>query len=123
MTGQFAVRGSSEVSALELMNLVEKSCGVEAGATKARFQMPVLPLARMFEEYLVGMGADTNMAEMIAYFADNQDAPVSGNDFWQAAGMESQQNIHDFFKSHRVSDSDESMLLPTFGGYKLSMAD
>lgn len=88
LRGQFAVRGSNEVSAQQLMNLVEKACGQEEGATKARFQMPILPLGRMFEEYLVGMAADTNMAEMVAYFSENQDAPVSGTDFWQATGSE-----------------------------------
>ena len=50
--------------------------------------MPGLPLLRMLEEYLVGTAADTNMAEMIAYFAENQDAVVTGQDFWQATGMQ-----------------------------------
>jgi hypothetical protein len=78
MTGQFAVRGTEEVTSQALLNLVEKSCGVEEGKTKARFEIPVLPLAKMFEEFLVGVGSDTNMAEMIAYFSENQDAPVTG---------------------------------------------
>ena len=68
------------------MSLVERSCGVEEGATKARFEIPVIPLGRMFEEFFVGMGADTNMGEMIQYFSENQEDPVSGNDFWQATG-------------------------------------
>lgn len=84
LSGQFAVRGSEEVSARDLMNLVEKCCGVDVGKTKARFETPVFPLAKMAEEFFVGMGADTNMAEMIAYFSENQDAPVKGEDFWQA---------------------------------------
>lgn len=88
MTGQYGLRGSDEVSAQQLMNLVEKSCGLESGATKARFQMPLLPLGRMFEEYLCGMTGDTNMAEMVAYFSENQDAPVTGPDFWQSTGTE-----------------------------------
>jgi len=80
------LRGSDEVSSLELLNLVEKSCGVEAGKTKAHFEIPILPLGKMFEEFMVGVGADTNMAEMINHFSENQDAPVSGTDFWQAMG-------------------------------------
>jgi len=34
------------------------------------------------------MAADTNMAEMIAYFSENQDLPVTGNDFWKATETE-----------------------------------
>ena len=85
-TGQYALRGADEVSSLELLNLVEKSCGLEAGNTKARFEIPILPLGKMFEEFMVGVGADTNMAEMVNHFTENQDAPVSGTDFWQAVG-------------------------------------
>ena len=85
--------------------------------------MPMVPLGRMFEEFLVGMAADTNMAEMVAYFSENQDAPVQGADFWQATGSEAQENIYDFFKGQRVSGDEEGLLLPTFGGYKLNMAD
>lgn len=85
LTGQYAIRGTEEVSPLQLLNLVEKSCGRDAGATKARRQMPVFPLGRMLEEYLIGMAADTNMAEMITYFEEESDAvPVSGTDFWAA---------------------------------------
>ena len=83
---QFAVRGSEEVSSRELLSLVEKSCGVEEGKTKARFETPILPIGKMLEEFLVGVGVDTNMAEMINYFEENQDAPVTGTDFWQATG-------------------------------------
>jgi len=94
LSGKFAVRGSEEVSARELMNLVEKSCEVEPGKTRARFETPVLPLAKMAEEFLVGTGADTNMAELIAYFSENQDTPVEGQDFWQATGSSPQDGLH-----------------------------
>ena len=83
---QLAVRGSEEVSSRALLSLVEKSCGVEEGKTKARFEIPILPIGKMLEEFLVGVGVDTNMAEMINYFEENQDAPVTGTDFWQATG-------------------------------------
>jgi len=86
LSGQFAVRGTEEVSSRQLLNLVEKSCGIEVGKTRARFQIPILPIGRIFEEFLIGMAADTNMAEMIAYFSENQDAPVTGKDFWEATG-------------------------------------
>ena len=57
-----------------LLNLIEKSCGLDEGKTKA--QMGFF-LPRVLEEYFVGMGADTNMAEMIAHFAENSHvAPV-----------------------------------------------
>ena len=83
LTGQFAVRGSEEVSSRGLLNLVEKSCGLEAGSTRARTLTPIFPLGRMFEEFMVGMGADTNMVEMIEHFGQNQEtAPVTGNDIW-----------------------------------------
>ena len=85
LTGQYAVRGKEEVSSAQLLNLVEKSSNRDAGATKARFQMPMLPLGRIFEEYLIGMAADTNMAEMITYFEEESEAvPVTGSDFWAA---------------------------------------
>lgn len=71
ITGQHALRGSQEVSIVELLNMVEKSCGFEAGHTKARFETPVFPIAKMMEEFFIGTGADTNMAEMLAYFSDN----------------------------------------------------
>ena len=82
-----------------------------------------MPIGRIFEEFLIGMAADTNMAEMIAYFSENQDVPVTGKDFWSATGISAQENLHQFFKSHHVKDGDESLLLPTFGGYKFNNAD
>ena len=97
ITGQYAVRGAEEVSSQALLNLVEKSCGVEEGATKARFETPIFPLTKMFEEFLVGVGADTNMAEMLAYFSENQDAPVTGKDFWEATGSEPEEALRQFF--------------------------
>ncbi len=72
----------------------------------------------MFEEFLVGVGADTNMAEMLAYFSENQDAPVTGKDFWEATGSGPEEALHQFFQYHHVQDGDESLVLPTFGGYK-----
>ena len=123
LAGQFALRGSEEVSTRELLNLVEQSVGVESGKTTAQFELPVFPLTRMLEEFFVGMATDTNMAEMVAFFDQNQDAPVTGADFWQATGTSAEENLHQFFKSHRVSQEDESLLLPTFGGYKFNMAD
>lgn len=83
----------------------------------------------MLEEFLVGMAADTNMAEMLAYFAENrQEAPVSGDCFFNAAGLEQDGDLQGFFKSHKVSvddadSSSSSLLLPTFGGYKFNTAD
>jgi len=70
------------------MNLVEASCNIEEGKTKARFQTPILPLARMLEEFLVGMAADTNMGEMLSYFAENpKEAPVTGECFFDSTGL------------------------------------
>ena len=37
LTGQFAVSGTEEVSVRQLLNLVEKSCGVAPGKTTGRF--------------------------------------------------------------------------------------
>jgi len=91
------------------------------GTTKAQSSM--LPLGRMFEEFMVGMGADTNMAEMIEHFKESGEAPVTGQDFWQATGTEPQKALSAFFSKHKMSDEDESLLLPTFGGYKFNMAD
>jgi len=123
LAGQFAVRGSEEVSSRQLLNLVEKSCGMEAGSTKPRKDTPLFPLGKMFEEFMVGMGADTNMAEMISHFGQSSGAPVTGEDFWHASESEPQEALSQFFKSHNVSVEDESLLLPTFGGYKFNMAD
>ena len=124
LTGQFAVRGNEEVSSLQLLNLVEKSCGRDAGATKGRFQIPVLPLARIFEEYLIGMATDTNMAEMITYFEEESEAvPVTGSDFWAATNTSASQSLSKFFETHRVAEDSESLLLPTFGGYKFNYTD
>lgn len=71
------------MSIRELLNMVEESCGVEAGKTKSLFEIPVLPLTRMLEEVLVGMAADSNMGEMLTHFAENpSDAPVTGDCFF-----------------------------------------
>ena len=122
LTGQFALRGAETVSSRALLNLVEQSCGFDEGRTKKLETL--LPVGRMLEEYLVGMGADTNMAEMIAYFAENQSvAPVSGNDFWTATGTSADESLSAFYSSHRVEEDDERLLTPTFGGYKFNMAD
>ena len=124
LSGQYALRGNTELSIRELLNLVEESCGVEAGKTGARFETPLLPLGRMLEEFLVGMAADTNMAEMLAYFAENpKESPVTGDCFFGAAGLTQEGDVQEFFKKHRVTDEDESLLLPTFGGYKFNTAD
>ena len=78
----------------------------------------------MLEEFRVGMAADTNMAEMIAHFAENpSEAPVTGDCFFERAGLSQDNELHQFFKTHRVTDEDESLLLPTFGGYKFNTAD
>ena len=123
LTGQFALRGAESVSSRALLNLVEKSCGFDEGRTKARFES-YLTVGRILEEYLVGMGADTNMAEMIAFFDQNQNvAPVSGNDFWTTTGTTADESLSAFFSSHRVETDDERLLTPTFGGYKFNMAD
>lgn len=120
LTGQFALRGSEEVSSRQLLNLIEQSCHLEAGATKAKkFEM-----TKLLEEFLVGMGSDTNMAEMIQFFEDNQGtAPVTGDDFWTATGSSADQSLSAFFEGRRVAEDDPSLLLPTFGSYKFNMAD
>ena len=41
-------------------------------------QIPVFPPLRMLEEFLVGLGVDTNMADMIEYFDETQEEPVTG---------------------------------------------
>ena len=123
ITGQHALRGSEEVSSAQLLNMVEKSCGFEAGHTKARYETPVFPIAKMMEEFFIGTGTDTNMTEMLAYFSENQDAPVTGTDFWTATGSEPEVALSKFFESRRVSEEDESLLLPTFGGYKFNYAN
>jgi len=42
----------------------------------------------MLEEFLVGMAADTNMAEMLSHFEESpSDAPVTGDCFFQATGL------------------------------------
>lgn len=122
--GQFALRGSSEVTIRELLSLIENSCGIEEGKTGARFEMPILPLTRMLEEFLVGTAADTNMAEMITHFSENQgEKAVNGESFWEAAGVSQEADLRQFFNTHRVSEEDEHLLLPTFGGYKFPTAD
>ena len=122
--GQFALRGNTEVSIRELLSLVETSCDKEEGKTKGRFEMPILPITRMIEEFLVGTAADTNMAEMIIHFSENQgDKPVTGQCFWDAAGVSQQADLRQFFNTHRVNEDDESLSLPTFGGYKFATAD
>ena len=86
VTGQHALRGADEVNMRELINLIEKSCGIEEGKTKPQFLLPLFPVTRMIEEILVGMAADTNMVEMIDHFNNSDDAPVTGTDFWTATG-------------------------------------
>ena len=78
----------------------------------------------MFEEYLIGMAADTNMAEMITYFEyESEDVPVTGSDFWAATNTSPAESLSKFFETHRVSEDAESLLLPTFGGYKFNYKD
>ena len=78
----------------------------------------------MLEEVFFGMSADANMGEMISHFSENpSEAPVTGKSFWEAAGVSQEHEVRQFFSSHSVDESDESLLLPTFWGYKSIRAD
>lgn len=78
--------------------MIEVSCGKQEGATTARRQLPVFPPLRMLEEFFVGMGVDTNMGEMMEYFADNQEAPVDGTSIWEALSTTPETDLKKFFK-------------------------
>jgi hypothetical protein len=123
LTGQWAVRGNSSVTMKELMNLVEASNGKTEGSTVAHRQLPVLPPFRIMEEFLFGMAADTNMAEMLTYFSQNQEEPVQGADFWAQSGLSPETDLHKFFKKLYLEDGDDRLVFPTFGSYKLGYTD
>ena len=73
---------------------------------------------------MAGTGADTNMAQMIEYLEANQGtSPVTGQDFFEATGTSADESLKAFFEGRRVAEDDESLLMPTFGGYKFNMAD
>lgn len=118
LSGQFAVQGAEEVTPAALMKLVETACGKEAGSTKARKQLPVLPLGRILEDLLVGTAIDTNMAEMLDHFATTQEEPVTGPSLWEAAGSAPEVSLREFYAGLRVDESDEQLVMPTFGSYK-----
>lgn len=123
LSGQFAVRGTTPVTVKQLLSLVEQACGKQPGQTVAMRQLPMLPPFRMLEEFLFGMAIDTNMAEMVNYFNQNQEEPVIGQDFWQKAGIAPGTNLDTFFQKRNLSDSEDSLVLPTFGSYKLGCTD
>ena len=123
LSGQYAVRGSTPVTIRELMTLVEGSCGKQEGQTTAQRQLPLLPPLRMLEEFFFGMGIDTNMAEMLIYFNENQEEPVTGESLWEKAGVSPETDLKQFFSKQRLQDDEERLVLPTFGSYKIGYTD
>jgi len=123
LKGQWAVRGETPVTVKELLNLVEASCGKQDNATTGQMQIPVLPPLRMLEEFLVGTGVDTNMAEMVSYFSENQEEPVTGSSVWEALSTAPETDLKKFFSQLRLEDGDERLVLPTFGSYKMVYTD
>ena len=123
LTGQWAVRGEQEVSAKELLRLVELSCGKAEGSVQARREIPVFPPLKMLEELLVGTGIDTNMGEMIQYFGSNQEEPVTGSSIWEKSGLTPEVELKRYLEFNHIADDDERLAMPTFGSYKMIYTD
>ena len=120
LTGQWAVRGSQEVTAKQLLNMVEQSCGKQAGQTTASMQLPLLPPFRILEEFFYGIAMDTNMAEMIGHFEEDQEGPVTGKSIWDEIDAKPTEDLDRYFSYNHVVDGDERLLFPTFAGYKMN---
>ena len=103
------------------MSMVERSCEKEAGSTKPLREIPVLPIGRMLEEFFTGICQDTNMAEMVYTFNQNQEEPVIGEDYWTSIGASPEEKLEDWFNGHHVEE--EQLIRPTFGSYKTSFGD
>ena len=83
-------------------------------------QLPLLPPFRMLEEFFYGIAMDTNMAEMISYFEEAQDGPVTGSSIWDEVDVKPTEDLDRFFNYNHVVDGDERLLFPTFAGYKMN---
>lgn len=77
--------------------MVEAASGKAVHSTNPRVQIPVFPPLRMLEEFLVGMAVDTNMAEMMTYFDQNQEEAVTGDCFWEKTGLKPEVELRKFF--------------------------
>lgn len=121
INGQFALRGEESVTAKELLNLIERSCGKEADSTKALREIPFLSPSRILEEFTTGICQDTNMAEMVDTFNRSKDEPVKGEDFWATVGSAPEEKLSDWYQGHAVDE--EQLSRPTFGSYKTSFGD
>ena len=105
------------------MNILEQSCGKLEGQTTARRQIPLLPPLRMLEEFTVGLGIDTNMAEMMIYFSENQEEPVTGESIWERSDMKPEDELRRYYQYNHIADGDERLVMPTFGSYKMIYTD
>ena len=123
LSGQWAVRGDQEVSAKELLKIVELACGQTDGSTKPRTELPLLPPLRMLEEFTVGLGIDTNMAEMIEFFDENEQDPVTGSSIWEESGLTPEVELKRYFQYNHIAENDERLAMPTFGSYKMIYTD
>jgi uncharacterized protein YbjT (DUF2867 family) len=81
--GHFSLRGSQEVSLKQLVNLIEKSLGKEAGSTSASKNFKV---TQLLEEFFTGMTVHQNLKNLAEYCAEHE-TPVFGADFWEASGV------------------------------------
>lgn len=120
-TGHWAVRGNEEYSIKQIMNMIEASCGKSAGATKAKFEIPLLDLFHVAEEFFTGVTHDRNWAAMVDTFA-NGEAPVTGESFWTATGTSAEESLKAWAESHRQHE-DAHLAEPTFGAYKMVSLD
>ena len=77
----------------------------------------------MLEEFAVGLGIDTNMAEMIEHFAQSDDSPVTGDSLWEKLGTSPETQLESFLQKNHITDGDERLALPTFGSYKMIYTD
>ena len=103
------------------MNLIEQSCGRDKDSTKAKMEIPLLPLGRMFEEFMTGICQDTNMAEMVNNFNKSKEDTVPGEDYWAQIGSVPEEKLHEWFQRHKACE--DQLAKPTFGSYKTSFGD
>lgn len=96
----------------DLVKLVEKASDKAEGSTKAQaFNNPLV----LLDEFLTGTTVDKNLLNLVLDSKD--EAPLSGDDFWQASGLAPQHEVREFFAKAKIEH--ESLALPSKGDYKL----
>ena len=115
LSGQFSVRGNSELSMKEMLTLIETASGKGENTTGKPF--PYSPML-FVEEFLHGMTIDRNMECLLEHMDQHpEENLVPGEDFWSHIASQPQSDVRSFYAANKVDH--ESLELPSTGDYKM----